>query len=78
MLFAILFGWVSAGFWTAMAGFFLLLVGRDRYAISRSAAADAPIAEDARTAIVMPICNEDVARVFAGLRATYESLARHR
>ena len=30
----------------------------------------------ARTAIVMPICNEDVARVFAGLRATYESLAR--
>ena len=24
----------------------------------------------------MPICNEDVRRVFAGLRATYESLAR--
>jgi len=23
----------------------------------------------------MPICNEDVPRVFAGLRATYESLA---
>ena len=37
---------------------------------------DAPIAADARTAIVMPICNEDVPRVFAGLRATYESLAR--
>ena len=30
----------------------------------------------ARTAVVMPICNEDVPRVFAGLRATYESLAR--
>ncbi|MGH6611764.1 MAG: glucans biosynthesis glucosyltransferase MdoH, partial [Burkholderiaceae bacterium] len=28
------------------------------------------------TAIVMPICNEDVRRVFAGLRATYESVAR--
>ena len=26
----------------------------------------------------MPICNEDVPRVFAGLRATYESLARDR
>jgi membrane glycosyltransferase len=75
VLFAILFGWVSAGFWTAMAGFFLLLVGRDQYAISRSAAADAPIAEDARTAIVMPVCNEHVARVFAGLRATYRSVA---
>jgi membrane glycosyltransferase len=75
VLFAILFGWVSAGFWTAMAGFFLLLIGRDRYAISRTAAEDAPIAEEARTAIVMPICNEDVARVFAGLRATYRSVA---
>jgi membrane glycosyltransferase len=75
LLFAILFGWVSAGFWTAMAGFFLLLVGRDRYAISRTAAEDAPIAEEARTAIVMPICNEDVTRVFAGLRATYRSVA---
>jgi len=75
VLFAILFGWVSAGFWTAMAGFLVLLLGRDRYAISRSAAADAPIAEDARTAVVMPICNEDVARVFAGLRATYRSVA---
>ncbi|HCE07328.1 MAG TPA: hypothetical protein DEQ40_01770, partial [Oxalobacteraceae bacterium] len=30
----------------------------------------------ARTAIVMPICNEDVSRVFAGLRATYESVRR--
>ena len=29
----------------------------------------------ARTAIVMPICNEDVATVFAGLRATCESVA---
>jgi membrane glycosyltransferase len=30
----------------------------------------------ARTAIIMPICNENVARVFAGLRAIYDSLAR--
>ena len=34
-----------------------------------------PIDRGARTAIVMPICNEDVATVFAGLRATCESLA---
>ena len=75
-LFALLFGWVSAGFWTALMGFLVQLLGRDRYAISASAAADAPIAESARTAIVMPIANEDVQRVFAGLRATYESLVR--
>jgi membrane glycosyltransferase len=76
VLFAILFSWVSAGFWTAIMGFLVLLKGGDRFAISASAARGGPIAADARTALVMPICNEDVARVFAGLRATYESLAR--
>jgi len=77
MLFAILFAWVSAGFWTAVTGFFLLMFGRDRYAISATAAADDTLIDPgARTAIVMPICNEDVTRVFAGLRATYESLAQ--
>jgi membrane glycosyltransferase len=126
ILFAILTAWISAGFWTAMAGFLLLLRGRDRYAVSmgRSPSAtgtspSAPEAMDgregpaeamdgreqppgrspsaaeamdgrerpaglpatslepgARTAVVMPICNEDVARVFAGLRTTFESV-RH-
>jgi membrane glycosyltransferase len=75
-LFALLFCWVSAGFWTAMMGFLQLLIGRDRYSISARGAPETPIAPDARTALVMPICNEDVARVFAGLRATYESLAQ--
>lgn len=75
-LFALLFCWVSAGFWTAMTGFLLLARGKDPFLITQSAVTDGPIAPDARTAIVMPICNEDVARVFAGLRATYESLAR--
>ncbi|MCY1274026.1 Glucans biosynthesis glucosyltransferase H [compost metagenome] len=74
-LFAVLFCWVSAGFWTALMGFLELLTGRDRYRISGSSAGSEPIAAEARTAIVMPICNEDVPRVFAGLRATYESVA---
>jgi membrane glycosyltransferase len=76
VLFAILFSWVSAGFWMAIMGFLLLLGGRDRYAISATTAKSTPIHAAARTALVMPICNEDVPRVFAGLRATYESLAR--
>ena len=76
VLFAILFGWVSAGFWTAMAGFVLLVFGTDRYAITNDAAGDAPIGPEARVAIVMPICNENVSRVFAGLAASYESLER--
>ena len=78
VLFAVLFAWISAGFWTALAGFWLLARGRDRYAISQRMIGDGPasIPSDARTALVMPICNEDVPRVYAGLRATYESLAQ--
>ncbi|MDQ7968882.1 MAG: glucans biosynthesis glucosyltransferase MdoH [Oxalicibacterium faecigallinarum] len=75
-LFALLFCWVSAGFWTAMTGFLLLARGKDPFLITRNVKTGAPIDAGARTAIVMPICNEDVTRVFAGLRATYESVAR--
>ncbi|WP_324734617.1 glucans biosynthesis glucosyltransferase MdoH [Pseudomonas paeninsulae] len=75
VLFSILFCWVSAGFWTALMGFWELLRGYDRYGISGAHAGNQPITADARTAIIMPICNEDVPRVFAGLRATYESVA---
>lgn len=76
-LFALLCAWVSAGFWTALMGYLVLQFRGDRYSISATATPDAPIPPDARTAIVMPICNEHVPRVFAGLRATYESLARN-
>jgi membrane glycosyltransferase len=72
---AVLFAWVSLGFWTAVTGFVLLCRGRDRYAITRSVSPGSALPPDARTAIIMPIRNEHVARVFAGLRATYESVA---
>lgn len=76
VLYAILFTWVGLGFWTALMGFFLLVTGRDKHAISASAEASALIGDDVRTAILIPICNEDVTRVFAGIRATYDSLRR--
>ncbi|WP_110950902.1 glucans biosynthesis glucosyltransferase MdoH [Pseudomonas bohemica] len=75
LLFGILFCWVSAGFWTALMGFLELLTGHDKYRISGASAGNEPIEAGARTALVMPICNEDVPRVFAGLRATFESVA---
>ena len=59
-----------------MAGLVVLIGRRERFALSRSAAGNAPLDPAGRTAVVMPIRNEDVARVFAGLRATYESLAQ--
>ncbi len=73
-LYGLLFAWVSAGFYTAMMGFWVLWRG-DPHAMSAAAVGHAPIHRDARTAIIMPICNENVASVFAGLRATCESLA---
>ena len=75
-MFAILFCWVSAGFWTAMAGLLVLARGTDRFSISRGLNPDQALPKTARTAIVMPICNEDAIRVMAGIRATYESLER--
>lgn len=73
-LFALLFAWVCAGFATALMGFIVRLRG-DRHALSAAAVRHRPLPEDARTALVMPICNEHVPTVFAGLRATCESLA---
>lgn len=76
-LFALLFAWVAAGFFTALMGAWVLWRG-DAHALSarevRQAGAG-PIDAAARTALVMPICNEQVGTVFAGLRATCESLA---
>jgi membrane glycosyltransferase len=76
VFFVLLFAWVSVGFWTALAGFLQLLIKRDRFSVSAGIEQDSdqPLPRDGRTALVMPIANEDVARVFAGLRATYESV----
>jgi membrane glycosyltransferase len=73
-LFALLFAWVSAGSVTAAMGFWVVLRG-DRHALSARRTGLQPLSSEAKTALVMPICNENVATVFAGLRASCESLA---
>ena len=73
-LYAVLSGWVVTGFVTALMGFYVSVRG-DKHALSGKQVADHPMNPEARTAIIMPICNEDVATVFAGLRATCESVA---
>jgi membrane glycosyltransferase len=70
-LFGLLFAWVTAGFATALMGGWSVLRG-DRHAL---AAPGGPVDASARTAIVMPICNEDIATVFGGLQSTCVSLA---
>ena len=74
LIFVVLFGWVTAGFVTAMMGF-RVQSHPDQHALPFAALDPSTLSLDARTAIIMPICNEPVTPVFAGLRATCESLA---
>ena len=73
-LFALLSAWVVTGFMTAMMGFYVTLFG-DAHALSARKVQHHTLDDSTRTAIIMPICNEDVRTVFAGLRATCESVA---
>jgi membrane glycosyltransferase len=74
-LFGALSAWILAGFWTGLIGFFTLARGGDPAGLSIDEVRGRPLDPAARTAIVMPICNEHVPTVFAGIRATCESLA---
>ncbi|MEJ2345534.1 MAG: glucans biosynthesis glucosyltransferase MdoH [Gammaproteobacteria bacterium] len=76
-VFFVLFAWVSFGFWTGIAGFLVLWSGRDRLAVSGTVPASAGAPDfDTRTAVLMPVCKEDPARVCAGLEAVFRSLKR--
>jgi membrane glycosyltransferase len=74
LLFALLSGWVMTGFLTALLGFYVAVFG-DASALSVQQVQGHALAPEVRTAVVMPICHEDVHTVFAGLKATCESLA---
>jgi membrane glycosyltransferase len=77
-LFLITFAWVAVSFWTAVAGFLLHVLRLDplslRRLVQRSAAAEPGLPRGRRTAIVVPIHNEDPARVVNGVEATCRSL----
>ncbi len=76
-LFAVLFGLVALGAAQALLGFFVRRHGGDEIQIVASLdPTDVDRVITVRTAVVMPICNEDVTRVIEGLRVMYESLAR--
>ena len=75
-VFAILFAWISVGFWTAALGFLLLLSGRNRFSTTGACVGkDLSIPDPgARTAVLIPIFNEDVRRVMAGLSTVFASV----
>ena len=74
MLYTLLILWVSTSFWTATLGFWVLLRGGDRHTVGKMPARSDGSASPARTALVMPVYNEDPTRVTAGLRSIWQSL----
>jgi membrane glycosyltransferase len=77
VLFVPLFGMVTLGFVQAVCGFFIALRRKDPYSISRTLPPGQPATADLpATAIVIPIYNEDVSRVYEGLRTIYLDLVR--
>src|SRR5690554_2547423 len=77
VLFALLFCWISFGFWIAVAGFVLRRVGGDPQSLlRRQDAAELAATPLGRTAILMPIYHEPIERSLGGLSAVYQSLER--
>lgn len=77
LLFAISFCWISTAFWSGVFGFILLMLRLEPMTlrpIDSFYHDELPII--GRTAVVMPIYNEDTHRVVAGFEATLRSLEK--
>jgi membrane glycosyltransferase len=75
VLFVILFWFAAIGCMHGVYGFFLRTFGTRRRITQLKNYRDQKI-DGISTAIVFPIYNEDIVRVYEGLRATFESLAK--
>ncbi len=74
-LFTINFSWIALSFWSSLAGFVALLFRWRAPGLvwPGEAAGHAPLTT--RTALLLPVYNEDPARICANLEAMHESLA---
>ena len=72
-LFVILFAHIATGFCTALVGFYVINRGGDSSRITATLAPGEELTL-ASTAIVMPAFNENVSRVFEGLRVVFRSV----
>lgn len=73
-LFVVLAGWVSLWFWLATAGFWI--ARRHRTESERTPVVYVPHERLPRTAILMPIYNEEAGAVFARIQAMVVSIAK--
>ena len=76
ILFVILFLLIAVGSMHGVFGFVLRAIGNPRRITQTDYRAQS--IDGTSTAVVFPIYNEDIVRVYEGLRATYESLAKNR
>jgi membrane glycosyltransferase len=78
LLFMVTFAWIAVSFWTAVAGFLLHALRLDPLSLRRlprrDAAPEWALPRARSTAIVVPIYNEEPARVVNGIEATCRSL----
>jgi len=74
ILFVVLFAQVAIGFVTAVLGYYVINRGGDTRRITHTIDWQNESVDLASTAVVMPVFNEDVSRVFEGLRVIYRSM----
>lgn len=74
LLYAVLFAWICTAFWTAFIGFFIRLFRIRRWDLETWGETAAALRGSPRTALIMPVYNEEPEYVFARLRAIWESL----
>jgi len=74
LLFITSFWWLALSFWSAVGGFLALGLHRQWRSLARWSSGPLTPPERGRTAILMPIHNEEAAPVFARLQAMYEAL----
>ncbi len=70
ILFGVLFCWITVSFWLGVFGAFARLTGARLMPLAESREPSS-----SRTAILMPVYNENVGRVFSGVQAMFDSLA---
>jgi len=77
VLFGISFTWLSLAFWSGLFGFILQMLRIDPLTLkSTKGLLDNTSPITCRTAVVMPVYNEDTHRVIAGFEATLRSLEK--
>ncbi len=74
ILFAVLFSWISVGFWSSAVGLLVTLRRYNRFGVTVDLPAEVNLADDFRTALLFPIYHEDSRKVAEGIRTALQSL----